>query len=237
MYIYSSDRSNSLNTLSSPQKTLITIAESEKALLKSDLEAFIKYRELITEAETLLGSFKPATHGPTPASPVPPHRNNPPHLPNKRVEMLRGTDVSKRSDVLNHHNSSGQNVRPAKHSCLNLKPHSPLPVNKKIELLKQEQYAFGPPPPQPNKVSKENHPPPANFNLPRRMQTATCPNSEPLKRKVYVPSKDSVHYHQELFLRGSGGNLKQEMILKTLEDLKRSLEDQKTQLYTLNEKP
>lgn len=62
-----------------------------------------------------------------------------------------------------------------------------------------------------------------------------------MKRKVYVPpSSSSGNCNQELMLlrnAGSNKNLKQEMILKTLADLKRSLEDQKTQLYTLNEKP
>lgn len=210
--------------MSSPQKTLITIAESEKQLLKSDLEAFIKYRELITEAETILGSFKP----------VPPQRNLPPHLPNKRVEMLRTEVGSKRTDVLSHQNSNSSLGLPNK---LSGRPHSPLPVNKKIELLKQEQYAFGPPPPPP--PSKENFPPPpphSSFNQQLRVPVPNiCPNSEPLKRKMYVPSKESMLYQQELF--SSSKTMKQEMILKTLQELKRSLEDQKTQLYTLNEKP
>lgn len=262
----STDRCNSLTTLNSPQKTLITIAESEKQLLKSDLEAFIKYRELITEAETLLGSFadtnsyhQAAAHQVT---------RNHPHLPNKRVEMLRAEVGSKRSvDVLtnNQHsntcNSNAPNIKPpgpSTHkltpSChLSMKPQhsSPLPVHKKIELLKQEQYAFGPPPSPQSPVkpkvnaAKENYPPAYYSPKPmHRIQVATstwmnCPKSEPMKRKVYVPPGQQYYNQEMLLLRGAGSNknLKQEMILKTLEDLRQSLEDQKTQLYTLNEKP
>lgn len=274
MYTHcSSDRANSLNTLNSPQKTLITIAESEKQLLQSDLEAFIKYRELITEAESILGSFKTpdtsssyhqACHG----------RNMPPHLPNKRVEMLRTAEASKRSsEVLNnqhhhhhHHHPHNNNPQivvkppgpvhklpllPPTHNSM--KPHSPLPVHRKIELLKQEQYAFGPPqlpqqpppplPPPKQSNTKENYPPPYYSPKPvHRFQAAAgaalpanCPKSEPLRRKVYVPPSGHHHHQQEQQLLLRGG--KQEMILKTLQDLKRSLEDQKTQLYTLNEKP
>lgn len=36
----------------------MTIAESEKALLKADLEADMKYKQLIMEAESLLESLK-----------------------------------------------------------------------------------------------------------------------------------------------------------------------------------
>lgn len=36
----------------------MTIAESEKALLKADLEADMKYKQLIMEAESLLESMK-----------------------------------------------------------------------------------------------------------------------------------------------------------------------------------
>lgn len=263
--MYSSiDRCNSLNTLNSPQKTLITIAESEKQLVKADFEAFIKYRELITEAETLLGSFAnhQANTATATAAVIRNHQHS--HLPNKRVEMLRAEVGSKRSvDVLtsnsnSHHNNSG-NVKPpgpssshklSPSSCHNMKPHvsslSPLPVHRKIELLKQEQYAFGPPQPSSSSCAKENHPPPHYSPRPQHRipvaEWTNCPKSEPLKRKVYVPpsSSSSGNCNQELMLlrnAGSNKNLKQEMILKTLADLKRSLEDQKTQLYTLNEKP
>lgn len=217
----------------------------------------MKYRELINEAETILGSFKvPDTNSQQYST-----RNTPPHLPNKRVEMLRA-EVSKRpssSDVLtNHHSNSNSNSQvlkppgPAHKLPLYMKPHSPLPIHKKIELLKQqEQYTFGPPSPsqkqthQQAKVNaKENYPPPNYSPKPLiRSQVwaaMNCPKSEPLKRKVYVPPPPG-HFTQELMLRCGGGgsnkNLKQEMIMKTLEDLKRSLTDQKTQLYTLNEKP
>lgn len=261
----SSDRANSLNTLNSPQKTLITIAESERQLLKSDLDAFIKYRELIAEAETILGSFKSAeTSANHQQQQQQQHqamaRNMPPHLPNKRVEMLRAEVVQKRpavaTEVLltNHHhnlhqyhhhsNNNSASLKPPgpphKLPSHNFKPHSPLPVHKTIEILKQEQYAFGPPPSQPQLPTapkmnaKENYPPPYYSPKPMHripVQVMNCPRSEPLKRKTYIPQCGGGGGG------GAGGFGKQEMILKTLQDLKRSLEDQKTQLYTLNEKP
>lgn len=39
-------------------KRFMTIAESERALFKADLEADVKYRQLIREAESLLVSMK-----------------------------------------------------------------------------------------------------------------------------------------------------------------------------------
>lgn len=37
---------------------VLTVAESEKALIKADLEADVKYKQLIHEAETILVSMK-----------------------------------------------------------------------------------------------------------------------------------------------------------------------------------
>jgi len=53
-----SNRSNSLIFGSCNEKNTLTIAESEKALLKADLEADMKYKQLIMEAESLLESMK-----------------------------------------------------------------------------------------------------------------------------------------------------------------------------------
>lgn len=53
-----SNRSNSLIFGSVQEPQFMTIAESEKALLKADLEADMKYKQLIMEAESLLESLK-----------------------------------------------------------------------------------------------------------------------------------------------------------------------------------
>lgn len=43
----------------------LTVAESEKALIKADLEADVKYKQLIQEAETILVSMKTSTSAST----------------------------------------------------------------------------------------------------------------------------------------------------------------------------
>lgn len=54
------NRSNSLTLteVHSVKSQVIAMAESEKALLKADLEADVKYKQLIHEAETILVSLK-----------------------------------------------------------------------------------------------------------------------------------------------------------------------------------
>lgn len=53
-------RSNSLTLteVHAIRGRFVAIAESEKALLKADLEADVKYKQLIHEAETILVSMK-----------------------------------------------------------------------------------------------------------------------------------------------------------------------------------
>lgn len=54
------NRCNSLTftEIHSVRSRYLAIAESEKALLKADLEADVKYKQLIHEAETILVSMK-----------------------------------------------------------------------------------------------------------------------------------------------------------------------------------
>lgn len=54
------NRANSLTftEIHSIRSRYLAIAESEKALLKADLEADVKYKQLIHEAETILVSMK-----------------------------------------------------------------------------------------------------------------------------------------------------------------------------------
>lgn len=55
-----SSRCNSLTftEIHSIRSRFLAIAESEKALLKADIEADVKYKQLIHEAETILVSMK-----------------------------------------------------------------------------------------------------------------------------------------------------------------------------------
>lgn len=54
------NRCNSLTftEIHSVRSRFLAIAESEKALLKADIEADVKYKQLIHEAETILVSMK-----------------------------------------------------------------------------------------------------------------------------------------------------------------------------------
>lgn len=56
-------RANSLTTSDahSMRNASLAMAESEKALIRADLEADVKYKQLIHEAETILVSMKSGT--------------------------------------------------------------------------------------------------------------------------------------------------------------------------------
>ncbi|XP_067631187.1 uncharacterized protein [Eurosta solidaginis] len=80
-------------------KRFMTIAESEQALLQADLEADVKYRQLIQEAESLLVSMKNSMQSIPRDTPVSsPRRLNP--LANKRVEMLKNCEADTRREQL-----------------------------------------------------------------------------------------------------------------------------------------
>ncbi|XP_030384185.1 uncharacterized protein LOC115631545 isoform X1 [Scaptodrosophila lebanonensis] len=119
-----SNRSNSLIFGTVPEKHFMTIAESEKALLKADMEADMKYRQLIMEAESLLESMKNSLQSIPRDTPVAsPRRLNP--LANKRVEMLKNSEVeSKKQAAPQKEPTSDHELAAA--------------INKRIELLKFE---------------------------------------------------------------------------------------------------
>lgn len=244
---------------------LIKIAESEKQLLKADLEAFIKYKKLINEAENILDTMKSIhsqklppviAQGQLPVGPPPaldpPQVHPKSFMPtNKRVEMLRN-ELPKRSAELAPNNMKPAPLKP-RNCVINLPPPSPPPrqpvvvgghplhlINKKIELLKQEQALFGS---QQNRNNGGTRPQ-CNGGPMVTTDLYPCPQSEPLKRKVYSPPKpllvlakenEKLHFQQDLQLRNNCRIMKQKLILKTLEDLKRNLEDQKTELCGLND--
>ncbi|XP_055839768.1 uncharacterized protein LOC129907515 [Episyrphus balteatus] len=78
----------------------IAIGESEKALLRADLEADVKYRQLIHEAETILVSMKTSALSIPRETPVASPRRICNPLANKRVEMLKQCEADIKRELL-----------------------------------------------------------------------------------------------------------------------------------------
>ncbi|EDW31571.1 GL11202 [Drosophila persimilis] len=251
-----SNRSNSMIFGSITEKTSLTIAESEKALLKADLEADIKYKQLIMEAEQMLESMRNSLQSIPRDTPVAsPRRVNP--LANKRVEMLKHSEES----------PLGKRRMMTVTSTTATTVFSFNDDDSELECIAVEDVG---------NINSEEEPqlaPQSNNN------NFYCPHSEPLKRKVYkgsssferikknfdleldisgrsksnersqsklstsVSAKSSMHdvtgneaKAQAIGGGGGGGgsNRKQQLILSTIVDLKRSLEHQSHQLSGLN---
>ncbi|XP_037952082.1 serine-rich adhesin for platelets [Teleopsis dalmanni] len=130
-----SNRSSSLVFTDVRESRFMTIAESEKALLKADLEADVKYRQLILEAESLLVSIKSSVQSIPRETPVAsPRRVNP--LVNKRVEMLKNCEVENKRDQLKQQQQQQQqrsidNAAFGEHELT-------AAINKRVEFLKYE---------------------------------------------------------------------------------------------------
>ncbi|SPP74484.1 uncharacterized protein LOC117592200 isoform X1 [Drosophila guanche] len=137
-----SNRSNSLIFGSINEKPSLTIAESEKALLKADLEADIKYKQLIMEAEQMLESMRNSLQSIPRDTPVAsPRRVNP--LANKRVEMLKHSEVDSKKQP------APPVTPPSEHELA-------AAINKRIEMLKfaENSTASSPPnSPKPGRCS------------------------------------------------------------------------------------
>ncbi|XP_017120227.1 LOW QUALITY PROTEIN: uncharacterized protein LOC108141389 [Drosophila elegans] len=130
-----SNRSNSLIFGSINEKNTLTVAESEKALFKADLEADRKYKQLIMEAESLLESLKNSLQSIPRDTPVAsPRRLNP--LANKRVEMLKNSEVDSKKQA------PAQNSPPLEHELA-------AAINRRIEMLKFETSSAASPPNSP----------------------------------------------------------------------------------------
>ncbi|KAL5274972.1 hypothetical protein ACFFRR_001150 [Megaselia abdita] len=86
-------RSNSLTLRSESERHCLMVSESEKVLLKADLEADFKYRQLINEAENMLKNMKSSALSICKETPMHSPRRvcNPPS--NKRVEILRNCEA------------------------------------------------------------------------------------------------------------------------------------------------
>lgn len=148
-----SNRSNSLtfNEVHLIHSRMMAISESEKQLIKADLEADVKYRQLIHEAESILISMK-SNLSSSPASCVQPkeiptvicspRRQNVPT--NKRVEMLRNCEVDLKRELSKTSNNQLNN------KCLDM-PSTV--INKRLEILRYETSMSAPSSPKTNRVA------------------------------------------------------------------------------------
>ncbi|XP_055916591.1 uncharacterized protein LOC129949266 isoform X1 [Eupeodes corollae] len=84
----------------------IAIGDSEKALLRADLEADVKYRQLIHEAETILVSMKTSALSIPRETPVASPRRVCNPLANKRVEMLKQCEADIKRELLKQQQKS-----------------------------------------------------------------------------------------------------------------------------------
>uniref|UniRef100_A0A336MZJ1 CSON009102 protein n=1 Tax=Culicoides sonorensis TaxID=179676 RepID=A0A336MZJ1_CULSO len=142
-----SNRSNSLTftEVYSIHSRMLALSDSEKALLKADLEADFKYKQLIHEAETILVSMK--TNALKEGIISSPRRIN--NLPtNKRLEMLKHEEVELKRELSKTQNPKTED---------GLTPNEGVIVNKRLEILKHEvvsTVAATSVPSSPNKVSR-----------------------------------------------------------------------------------
>lgn len=131
---------------------MMAISESEKALIKADLEADVKYKQLIHEAESILISMKSNI---APTSPVPPKEINLPtvinsprrvcNVPtNKRVEMLRNCEVDLKRELSKHCGKVPVESPPS---------NAPSVINKRLEMLRFETSMSAPSSPKNNRVA------------------------------------------------------------------------------------
>lgn len=144
------NRSNSLtfNEVHMIHSRMLAISESEKALIKADLEADVKYRQLIHEAESILVSMKsnlaapavPQKELPVPTIIASPRRQNVPT--NKRVEMLRNCEVDLKRELAK--TSNQQQSQPQ---------HPATIINKRLEILRYETSISAPSSPKTNRVA------------------------------------------------------------------------------------
>jgi hypothetical protein len=155
-----SNRSNSLtfNEIHMIHSRMLAISESEKALIKADLEADVKYRQLIHEAESILISMKSnlscnqqqqkcdvPSITPTPSIISSPRRQNVPT--NKRVEMLRNCEIDLKRELAkssNNNNNFNNNKFADAPQTL---------INKRLEILRYETSVSAPSSPKTNRVA------------------------------------------------------------------------------------
>ncbi|XP_037049316.1 serine-rich adhesin for platelets isoform X2 [Bradysia coprophila] len=183
------NRCNSLTftEIHSIRSRFLAIAESEKALIKADLEADVKYKQLIHEAETILVSMKTTTTSSTAReTPVPSPRRIPALPTNKRVEMLRNCETDLRRELAKASESNKKLTNEPLCADAPLSGHQDnLLMNKRIEILRFETS------------SAPNSPKSGRFS-PRKTHVSNfiCQNASPtdlLRRKNSSENGKSEH--------------------------------------------
>ncbi|XP_053687965.1 uncharacterized protein LOC128737367 [Sabethes cyaneus] len=147
------NRSNSLTftEVHSLHSRILAISESEKALLRADLEADVKYKQLIHEAETILFSMKTNTVKEMKETKEPPTTIcsprricNPPA--NKRVEILRNCEADLKREL----------AKTCSQRCsengAELNPIEGVIINKRLEVLRYETSISAPNSPKNSRV-------------------------------------------------------------------------------------
>ncbi|XP_055620668.1 uncharacterized protein LOC129764977 isoform X2 [Toxorhynchites rutilus septentrionalis] len=138
------NRCNSLTftEVHSLHSRILAISESEKALLKADLEADVKYKQLIHEAETILFSMKSSSVKELKDIKEPPiicsprRVCNPPA--NKRVEMLRNYEADLKRELAKTCSQK------CSESGTELNPVEGVIVNKRLEVIRYETSISAP---------------------------------------------------------------------------------------------
>ncbi|XP_013119167.2 uncharacterized protein LOC106096129 isoform X1 [Stomoxys calcitrans] len=182
-----SHRSSSLVFTHVRENRFMTIAESEKALLKADFEADVKYKQLIMEAESILASMRNSVQSIPRETPVAsPRRVNP--LANKRVEMIKNCEI----DLQKQQQQAQSKSRSSDLSDQELTAA----VNKRIEMLKLETQS---PPGSPklgacsprkthltNFINQNISPEPGlrkNLNSPLVQRRSLSPSASPMQQR------------------------------------------------------
>lgn len=166
-YPHDSSLANRSNSLTFSEVHLIHsrmlgISDSEKALIKADLEADMKYRQLIHEAESILISMKSNL---APTSPVPPKEiplipsnaviNSPRRVcnvpTNKRVEMLRNCEVDLKRELSKTAQGAAAKSQVVAADLPPSNAHSV--INKRLEMLRYETSMSAPSSPKNNRVA------------------------------------------------------------------------------------
>lgn len=189
-------RSNSLtfHEIDAIRNRMLAISESEKALIKADLEADIKYKQLIHEAENILISMKtkavkdPPLISPRRACNVP---------TNKRVEMLRNCEVDLKRELTKTSYSCSTTTFNKLDEC-----HQPtldkIVVNKRLEILRYET------------VSAPNSPKSTRVTpIKTHLTNFICQNSSPedmLRRRNVPESPTNPRKSPQLQLNGRSLN-------------------------------
>lgn len=201
-------------------------------LTEKDKEADKKYKELIIEAEHILMSMK-TFRGPNVGSP----KRDKVGLPNKRVELLRnlecGTEIKPAVDPIKPALKDVSKFSPKKNHITNFINNNAPMIPRREEGLKKEVTS-----PLAVRKHQEIKTPIVTFKPLDRSLSAdnnsNCPQSEPVKRKIYCNNSLNTEIISDRSLRmgirfedsPESANFQQQKLFQTLTSLKRNLETQ-----------